>query len=75
MRPSGHHRLMDFAAITYEIFLCRNELLERRIDVAQIDVCDEAVEPASMLVGADPCTYPLVGTRSVSTLRSARPRA
>ena len=40
----AHHRLMDFAAIAHEIFLGRDELLERRLDVVEIDIGNEAVD-------------------------------
>ena len=42
LRP--HHRFMDGGAMAHEILLGRHELLQRRVDVVEIDVGDEAVD-------------------------------
>src|SRR5581483_854132 len=42
-RVSTHH-LMDRAAVPHDIVVRHHELLQRRVDVVEIDIGDEAVE-------------------------------
>jgi hypothetical protein len=73
--PLSAYRLVDRPAVPHDVVVRDDALLERRVDVVEIDVGDEAVDAGTMLVGASPCTKPCAGMRRASTRRSASPRA
>jgi hypothetical protein len=43
IRLSAHHRFVDSHAVAHKVLPRRNELLERRLDIVEVDVGDEPV--------------------------------
>ena len=44
LRRLRHHRIMDGAAVTHDIFVRYDELPERSLDLVEIDVGDESID-------------------------------
>ena len=43
IRLSAHHRFVDSHAVAHKVLPRRNELLQRRLDIVEVDVGDEPV--------------------------------
>src|SRR5262245_13026021 len=73
--PVRHHHFADCATVTHHVFTRDHALLERSIDIVEIDIGDEAINPRIDAGWLLPMHIAFAGIRSASTFKSAGPRA